>query len=795
MTQALAVPESSVRLMAGDCRDSLFDLLMEGVMVDSVVCDPPYHLESIVKRFGKPGSKAAKGGANGRFSGLSAGFMGQTWDGADPEGNRIAQDVEFWKLVYAVMKPGAYVAAFSSPRTGHRQAVAMEMAGFIMHPFIGWAYGCLTEDAEILTRGGWKKGVDVSIGEEVAAWNPDDGSIGLSRVEAKTVAPWSGPMVRFRNHDTDQLLTPNHRVYHRPRVRTQIEGNRVASFDDKWSCSEAAEINRWNHIRLPLAGIQEGEGIGGVDYASLLGWIWAEGSFDKSPNGCAVRIYQSATANPQYVDELDALLGSFEASHSRYDRERDYLSRKVGETCWYFAGALAQRVRADLVDKRPTWDLMWRMTLAEKTAFWNAAMKGDGSLTSGQFYQKDKADLEWAQTLLHMMGQRGRLTMRASRDGGSITVTPRSTTELQGRHLKDASEDYVGQVWCVKVSTGAFVARRNGQIFITGNSGFPKAHSVSKAIDNAAGAERKVVELVKRRDIRNGQGEDRGANLVSAAQREDGPKYVEHAITAPATAAAEWDGWFYSTQTLKPAIEPIYIAQKPFSEKNGFLNVLKHGTGAMNIDGCRVEADGRPLLIGDYKETDNSTYAGRMDGSLAGGSKAAGTTDQGRWPANLIHDGSAEVVALFPDSKGQLATESSSSSSRNDQNVYGAMARGSAGRDPRGDDGSAARFFNSFPPDVPPVLYYPKATKADRQGSKHPTVKPVALMAHLCRLLTPPGGLVLDPFAGSGTTGAAALREGMRPILMERHQQYLLDIRLRFGLPLSDDPFVLDLIG
>lgn len=143
----------------------------------------------------------------------------------------------------------------------------------------------------------------------------------------------------------------------------------------------------------------------------------------------------------------------------------------------------------------------------------------------------------------------------------------------------------------------------------------------------------------------------------------------------------------------------------------------------------------------------------------------------------------------------QLATESSSSSSRNDQNVYGAMARGSAGRDPRGDDGSAARFFNSFPPDVPPVLYYPKATKADRQGSKHPTVKPVALMAHLCRLLTPPGGLVLDPFAGSGTTGAAALREGMRPILMERHQQYLLDIRLRFGLPLSDDPFVLDLIG
>ena len=151
---------------------------------------------------------------------------------------------------------------------------------------------------------------------------------------------------------------------------------------------------------------------------------------------------------------------------------------------------------------------------------------------------------------------------------------------------------------------------------------------------------------------------------------------------------------------LKPACEPFVLARKPL-EGSILANVRKWGTGALNIDGCRVE-----LETGE---------------SIA----------EGRWPANVVHDGSAEVVAALP----------------------------------------AARFF-----------YCAKATKADKAGSKHPTIKPVALMQWLCRLVTPPGGVVLDPFAGSGTTGAAAMREGMGAILIEAAEKYVADIHRRIAL-------------
>lgn len=132
---------ASIELHQGDNRDSLRRLIDQGVRVHSVVCDPPYMLDSIVKRFGKAGAAPAKHGTDGAYARQSAGFMGQTWDGADKDGVYISFDPEFWALVYEILLPGGYVAAFSSPRTGHWQACAMEQAGFVMHPFLGWAYG------------------------------------------------------------------------------------------------------------------------------------------------------------------------------------------------------------------------------------------------------------------------------------------------------------------------------------------------------------------------------------------------------------------------------------------------------------------------------------------------------------------------------------------------------------------------------------------------------------------------------------------------------------------------------
>lgn len=235
-----------------------------------------------------------------------------------------------------------------------------------------------------------------------------------------------------------------------------------------------------------------------------------------------------------------------------------------------------------------------------------------------------------------------------------------------------------------------------------------------------------------------------------------------------------YEGWKTGTQSLKPALEPVYFGQKPFSEKTGALNILEHGVGAVNIDACRVPAV-RPAATYSQPNIRGGQYNAERD------KRQVATTEEnlGRYPANLVHDGSSEVVALFPQSGGQQGDlkghdkERTSVALGDFPPALDAVARG--------DTGSAARFFNSFPHEGP-IMCHPKAGKTDRAGSGHATVKPVGLMRHYARLITPPGGLVLDPFAGSGTTGQAALAEGMRCILMEAEHEYIRDICRRFDL-------------
>lgn len=219
------------------------------------------------------------------------------------------------------------------------------------------------------------------------------------------------------------------------------------------------------------------------------------------------------------------------------------------------------------------------------------------------------------------------------------------------------------------------------------------------------------------------------------------------------------EGW---GTALKPALEPITVARKPF-DTTVAENVQEFGTGALNIAGCRIETDvPRPnreihALRDDVEYAPNS-LAGRVDGSLAS-SKAVGDTMLGRWPANFIHDGSTEVVALFPVT---TSGKPCGMKAGNNNNVFGQFAGGIPVTG-FGDTGSAARFF-----------YCPKASKADRgEGNTHPTVKPTDLMRYLCRLVTPPGGVVLDPFMGSGSTGKAAVLEGSDFIGIDREPEHV----------------------
>lgn len=244
-------------------------------------------------------------------------------------------------------------------------------------------------------------------------------------------------------------------------------------------------------------------------------------------------------------------------------------------------------------------------------------------------------------------------------------------------------------------------------------SGFPKSLDVSKAIDKNNGAEREVVgQVTKARSTS-------GASALPTIGGET--VYQSWSITAPATdAARQWQGW---GTALKPALEPITVARKPLVGTVA-ENVLTHGTGALNIDGCRVGTEIRFNPPTSKGVTPAMGSFAMCDGQ--------GSTVAGRWPANLIHDGSDEVVGLT---------------------------------------GSAARFF-----------YCAKASKADREANNnHPTVKPTALMQYLCRLVTPPGGTVLDPFMGSGSTGKAAMLEGFNFIGIERDPDYVKIAEARIG--------------
>lgn len=247
---------------------------------------------------------------------------------------------------------------------------------------------------------------------------------------------------------------------------------------------------------------------------------------------------------------------------------------------------------------------------------------------------------------------------------------------------------------------------------------------------------------------------------------------------------------------LKPACEPICLARKPLIGTVA-ANVEAHGTGALNIDACRVPAD------------DNTTKAWRGEGDRPRDQYRTGTsgkpvpTDLGRWPANVIHDGSLDVLAAFPEAKGQQGFVGERHGDRDSVNCYGDWGP-RPDTPPRADSGSAARFF-----------YCAKATKADRdegiEGDEqqfvqwqtangtsgkasslsegrdtrrkniHPTVKPVELMRYLCRLITPDGGIVLDPFMGSGSTGKAAVLDGYRFIGIEKEPQYIEIARARIA--------------
>ena len=274
-------------------------------------------------------------------------------------------------------------------------------------------------------------------------------------------------------------------------------------------------------------------------------------------------------------------------------------------------------------------------------------------------------------------------------------------------------------------------------------SGFPKSLDVSKAIDKAAGDERdkKRIDASKVRNpksINGGHGVEGGDRPWMRTAIENG--FHEVAGDIPATEAAkQWQGW---GTALKPSYEPIIVARKPL-DGTVAANILEHGTGALNVDGCRVESE-KPTGWGGKAggaTWNESTCGLRNEGDPR--------PVNGRWPANVIHDGSEEATAGMGDAARYFYTPKASGTDRGNKPEFDMPLFGE----------TVEEFRNT-----------------------HPTVKPVDLMRYLCRLVTPPGGTVLDPFCGSGTTIVAAKQEGFNAIGIELNEEYFDIINQRISV-------------
>lgn len=910
-----------MRLIHGDCMEAMRRLIDEGVTVHSIVTDPPYGLTSVVKRFGKDGSAPAKSeGPTGVYKRASAGFMGQCYHpdtdiltsvgwrriGDVREGDVVAtlnpatRDVE-WQ---AVEQSHAYPFSGQMVRVGHRSACQVVTPNHNVLLSYDGGETLRFDEARKIGR----------VFHLFAQANPARGETGdvtltierdygkdRARVQETRTYP-AKPFFRFLglwlgdgavcnrtdDHPANDFITFSVK---KPR---KVERLRETLRDLGVRFTETPGARNITFYCYDFVLLETLRPLGGAKEKHIPRWVLDRDADDLEEvyqglietDGCVQGKGQHVyhTASRQLADDFqDLCLRTGRSASSKYDpggqtstiNGRSFVSGESWTLCVLQPGKRLYgengRGSSNVVSLVDYDGPVFCVGVARHHTLYT---RFEGKpVWSGN---------SWDGTGIETNPETWRLCYDLLPPGGYLLAFGGTRT---WHRIASAIEDAGFEI-------------RDTVAWLYG-TGFPKSHDVSKGIDREAGAERERVPYSG--GIASGSHNFGGGGAVHV-----GTKNGDTPVTPEAAA---WQGW---GTALKPAFEPIIVARKPLAGTVA-QNVLAHGTGAINIDGCRIAAQGRPArevapLRDDVHYQPNS-LAGRVDGSLQS-SRAVGTTDTGRWPANVVHDGSDEVevaFAAFGERPGQIAKASSSSETRKNQNVYGEMARGSGHAEPRDDSGTASRFFycakatrkdrnegfehieevtiwasedrrvrllvdtapsrprvigasgagsnnahewstllfGSGPTDPCPrgtrsttetginsttalktwnwllrlttsestesanagtesggkpvdaaepgtrhlitinerVAFLlgvePAASKtplrisAKGAGCDHPTVKPTELMRWLCRLVTPPGGTVLDPFMGSGSTGKAAALEGFSFIGIEQSADYL----------------------
>lgn len=763
----------------GDALDLL--RTMPTSSVDSIVTDPPYGLD----------------------------FMGKSWDKTLP-------NPEIWVQCRRVLKPGGHMVAFGAPRLYHRLGCQIEDAGFELRDLLMWLFGCLSDDTEILVDGEWVPFQMATAGRLAMCYDAEHDTYAWQPIEQLFVYDHNETAYRIKSGDTDQIVSRNHRCIVRRdgrwafvlaealsgqevvpvleglrglpgvvRVRDSLpvgEEQVLPSMSDCQTEAEARIKSEEATVNGGVCGVQEGVQAPTVapegDRPQLLAAVQRScerGAASEAPAGVSGEAQVGA-------DPARRAQGAHDGCEQPVMEGRRDDSRRQGE----LRGSGVREVPAGLFVDGSERRVRHGAPLGSRD--------GDGSLPDAHGVRPSRGPQPTEQRSVEPHAVCHEPGPQDVRGEGVTRSTLASVTPVH----------YAGQVWCVKVPTGAFVARRNGQIFVTGNSGFPKNHKIANGMDrhrNDEGEIREVCRFLRAsmearatssaalgahfgvhsrmvdhwaaRDTDSqptlptwdqwielvcflvldklpgydamhalcwrlngrkgtpgeawGQREvvgHKSRNAITGATSILAGAGTEWDITLPASDDAQaWDGW---GTALKPAWEPISLARKPFTGATT-ANVRKHGTGALNIDACMVGED-----------RDSTSFGGQ------------------RHPANLILD-KLSALALAEATGNPVDRFFYAPKTSRAEREMGLEYR----KRRHVNDGRKTSIDNPF-------------QRGDSmRANVHPTVKPVALMRWLCRLITPPGGLVLDPFCGSGSTGIAAALEGFSFIGYELDAEYV----------------------
>ena len=767
-------------------------------------------------------------------------FMQATWD--HDKGGRgpwVAWLAEVMAEALRVLRPGGHGLVWALPRTSHWTAWALEDAGFEVRDCLQHHFGCLSEDTELLTDKGWVPYHKINTERHALCYDVEEGTFAWDRVQEVFVYDYADTAYRLRGDHTDQLVSRGHRC--------------LVERGGGYGFQVAEEVARERSARVPVledlpgllaalsvrdqgAGAQpdlrQGVLAGALEEAAPGQAAGEAGSVGRGVVralrgfGRATRAGASVLESALLQSSVPGSSGDLGAGHGRGGR-LGTIGVDRGQSAVLSAeddgseqpGVEGGRHLLSQVRQLPT----------DQVRAMPAGVRGDGA----QGRVRDGAPTPGgagAGASPPAVGGRSPLQPRSDRqpvgEPGVLRQQQRPQAVRASRFTRSdlvrvEPVHYVGKVWCVRVPTGAFVARRAGQVFVTGNSGFPKSHNVAKAIDKAAGAERT-----------EGAREWTGGQRRSGILGENLGTQTLVKYDAPATEEARrWAGW---GTALKPSTEFWWLVRKPLAAPTVAANVLAHSTGALNIDACRVGDD---LIV-----TRNQPGVDKFKSMYSGGlvPKGGDSEHRGRWPPHLLLQHSPECVKVGSTKvKGCPATVvqggkegggfdvgSGDGSRRSEFRGYGDEAGleevplwacvpscpvrlldDQSGRSqsrqgkPRrskqpgegygmvhtgaeyADRGGASRYFPTFQAE-PGWLYQPKPSQREKSAGldhrcKHPTQKSVELMRWLAKLITPPGGVVLDCFAGSGTTGIACLLEGFGFVGIEQDAGYCADAAAR----------------